>query len=77
MPVNLFYSNRTGAKSGPCRKIPNSVGHGGRLTQLGETGPHATRSQFEALSPGLHQSTSQSGTTEWLPPSFRRAYCSR
>ena len=59
MPVKLSNS-RTDAKSGLCREIPTPAVHGSRLTQLGETGLHATGNQFEALSPGKHQSTVQS-----------------
>ena len=57
--VKLSISNRAGAKSGLWREIPTAAGHGSRLTQHGETGPHAIRSQFEALSHGMHQSTAQ------------------
>ena len=52
MPVKLSNSNRTGAKSGICLEIPNPAVHGSRLAELGETGFHATGSQFEALSHG-------------------------
>ena len=58
--VKLPNLNRMGAKSGFFREIPTPAVHGSRLTKLGETGFHATGSQFEALSRGIHQSTVQS-----------------